>query len=599
MPEMTDYRGLFRRSPTMTTAIDADGSYRDVNDAFLKRLGYRRDEMTGRRPAEFVDADSAERIETEFLPALRRTGRLDNKLIGFLTRDGELVNCRTDAAVEYDESGRVFGTIAVYHELTDQTWADAKYRQLYRSTPAMLHTVDKEGCIATVTDHWLQKMGYARDEVVGRPIIDFYSAADRRRLSAEQGREFDHEFLNQKRQMVTRNGQVVDLVMSAIFDRDPAGRIRRMLVASKDVTERNRAERELRIALAENARLREELERERDYLREEVNVAMNFGRIVGRSPVLKKMLAQVEAVAPTPTSVLVLGESGVGKELVAHAIHSRSPRAEAPLVKVNCASIPKDLFESEFFGHVRGAFTGARRDRIGRFQLADGGTIFLDEVGEIPYELQGKLLRVLQESEFERVGDDVTRSVDVRVIAATNRDLERLVLDGAFREDLFYRLSVFPIRVPPLRERREDVVQLAQHFLETTCRDFGRPPMTLTRAQAAAIEAYDWPGNIRELKNVIERAVILSSGSVLRLELSMPDQAAAAEAPKQSDLSTPADRILTEAELRALGRRNLEKALEKTDWKVSGPGGAAELLGVRPTTLADRIRAYGLRRPRR
>ncbi len=596
---MTDYRWLFRRSPTMTTAIDADGNYRDVNDAFLKRLGYRRDEMTGRRPAEFVDADSAERIETEFLPALRRTGRLDNKLIGFLTRDGELVNCRTDAAVDYDESGRVLGTIAVYHELTDQTWADAKYRQLDRSTPAMLHTVDKEGCIVTVTDHWLQKMGYARDEVVGRPIIDFYSAADRRRLSAEQGREFDHEFLNQKRQMVTRNGQVVDLVMSAIFDRDQAGRIRRMLVASKDVTERNRAERELRIALAENARLREELERERDYLREEVNVAMNFGRIVGRSPVLKKMLAQVEAVAPTPTSVLVLGESGVGKELVAHAIHARSPRAEAPLVKVNCASIPKDLFESEFFGHVRGAFTGARRDRIGRFQLADGGTIFLDEVGEIPYELQGKLLRVLQESEFERVGDDVTRSVDVRVIAATNRDLERLVLDGAFREDLFYRLSVFPIRVPPLRERREDVVQLAQHFLETTCRDFGRPPMTLTRAQAAAIEAYDWPGNIRELKNVIERAVILSSGSVLRLELSMPDQAAAAEAPKQSDLSTPADRILTEAELKALGRRNLEKALEKTDWKVSGSGGAAELLGVRPTTLADRIRAYGLRRPRR
>ena len=247
-----------------------------------------------------------------------------------------------------------------------------------------------------------------------------------------------------------------------------------MLVASKDVTERNRAERELRDALAENATLRKELERERDYLREEVNVTMNFGRIIGRSATLRQMLAQVEAVARTSANVLVHGESGVGKELVARAIHTQSDRSEAPLVKVNCASIPKELFESEFFGHVKGAFTGAYRDRVGRFQLADGGTIFLDEVGEIPLELQGKLLRVLQETEFERVGDDRTRTVDVRVIAATNRNLEELVLAGEFREDLFYRLSVFPIEVPPLRRRREDLVPLAQHFLEQSVAEFGR-----------------------------------------------------------------------------------------------------------------------------
>ena len=187
----------------------------------------------------------------------------------------------------------------------------------------------------------------------------------------------------------------------------------------------------------------------------------------------------------------------------------------------NCASIPKELFESEFFGHVKGAFTGAHRDRVGRFQLADGGTIFLDEVGEIPIELQGKLLRVLQESEFERVGDDITRSVDVRVIAATNRNLEELVIAGKFREDLFYRLSVFPIEVPPLRKRPEDVIQLAQHFLESICHDFGKAPLKLTRTQAAAISAYDWPGNVRELKNVIERAVILSKGRTLRLDFSI------------------------------------------------------------------------------
>ena len=385
--------------------------------------------------------------------------------------------------------------------------------------------------------------------------------------------------------------------MSAISHRDENGNVDRMLVASKDVTERNRAERELRRTLAENARLREELERERDYLREEVNVALNFGRIVGTSPALRRMLKRVEAVAETPASVLVQGESGVGKELVARAIHARSPRAEGPLVKVNCASIPKELFESEFFGHVKGAFTGAHRDRVGRFQLADGGTIFLDEISEIPMELQGKLLRVLQESEFERVGDDITRSVDVRVIAATNRNLEQSIVDGEFREDLFYRLSVFPVEVPPLRERGEDIVQLAQHFLEQTCKDFGRETLTLTRTQAANLRSYAWPGNVRELKNVIERAVILSPGKVLRLDVSMP-----AFRPNGTTVVPDAKRsedVLTEKDMREFQRANILRALEQANWKVSGKGGAAELLGVKPTTLTDRIHSYKIKRPSR
>jgi transcriptional regulator with GAF, ATPase, and Fis domain len=397
--------------------------------------------------------------------------------------------------------------------------------------------------------------------------------------------------------MVAKDGQPIDLIMSAISHRDENGHVDRMLVASKDVTERHRAERELRRTLAENARLREELENERDYLREEVNVALNFGRIVGTSQALRRMLKRIEAVAETPASVLVQGESGVGKELVAREIHARSPRSDGPLVKVNCASIPKELFESEFFGHVKGAFTGAHRDRIGRFQLADGGTIFLDEIGEIPLELQGKLLRVLQESEFERVGDDITKSVDVRVIAATNRDLERLIVDGEFREDLFYRLSVFPVDVPPLRERGDDIVQLAQHFLEQTCKDFGREALTLTRSQVANMKSYGWPGNVRELKNVIERAVILSPGKSLRLDLSMPelkfdDEPAVPAEPRGEE-------PMTEKEMREFQKTNLIKALERADWKVSGKGGAAELLGVRPTTLADRIRTFRIKRPAR
>jgi len=600
MTSLADYQWLFRKAPSMATSIGEDGAYVDVNDAFLQRLGYAREDMVGRKPAEFVTAESARRIETELMPILRRTGTLEDKPVSFLTKDGQVVNCLTNSLVENNPDGKFVRTVALYTELVDKAWADSKYRQLYQSTPAMLHTLDAEGLIVTVTDHWLQKLGYKREDIVGKPIIDFYSEAERKRFSDGRLQELisGGSFLNQKRQLVDSKGRVLDLVMSATSDRDAAGRVRRMLVASKDVTERNRAERALRRTLAENAHLREELERERDYLREEVNVAMNFGRIVGTSPALKQTLAQVEAVAPTPANVLVLGESGVGKELVARAIHTRSPRADAPLVKVNCASIPKELFESEFFGHVKGAFTGAHRDRIGRFQLAEGGTLFLDEIGEIPLELQPKLLRVLQEGDYERVGDDITRTADVRIIAATNRNLEQLVLNGEFREDLFYRLSVFPIEVPPLRKRKEDVAQLAQHFLQQTCNDFGRKPMTLTTRQVDTIRQYDWPGNVRELKNVIERAVILSQGAVLRLDLSMPAGAPPSVDSPATAMESVIPSVLTEQEMKELQKSNLLAALKQTNWRVSGKEGAAELLGVRPTTLADRIKTLGLQKPR-
>ncbi|MEJ2172393.1 MAG: sigma 54-interacting transcriptional regulator [Woeseiaceae bacterium] len=598
MTKFDDYQWLFRKAPAMATSIAEDGSYLDVNDALLERLGYTREEMVGHRPVEFVTAESARRIETEFLPALRRTGKIENKPISFLSKTGEHVECVTTSLVEYDPKGAFVRTIAMYSEISDQARANLKYRALYRSTPAMLHTVDGDGKIVTVTDHWLQKLGYEREEVVGRPITDFFSDASRDALADGRLQQLisEGDFNNEERQVVTKDGRILELLVSAISHRDAGGKVDQLLVASKDVTERKRAEKELRITLAENARLREELERERDYLREEVSVAMNFGRIIGTSPVLQQMMARVEAVAETPASVLLQGESGVGKELVAHAIHARSPRADGPLVKVNCASIPKDLFESEFFGHVKGAFTGAHRDRIGRFQLADGGTIFLDEVSEIPLELQGKLLRVLQESELERVGDDVTRSVDVRVIAATNRDLEKQTVAGEFREDLFYRLSVFPVDVPPLRERGDDILQLAQHFLDRTCADFGRPKLKLTRSQADQLRRYNWPGNVRELKNVIERAVILSPRNVLRLDLSM--SGLPGEDVQMATENKSEDTVLTEAQMRDLQKRNLVNALKQTNWRVSGPQGAAELLGVKPTTLADRIRSYGIRKPR-
>ena len=597
MTHMNDYQWLFRKVPAMATSIGNDGKFLDVNDAFLQRTGYAREDMVGRRPDEFVTPESSDRIEKELLPALRRTGSIDNKPIDIVAKSKEIIACMTNSRVEYDPDGTFVRTVAVYTDVADQARANFKYRELYRATPALLHTVDGDGNLVTVTDHWLQKFGYRREQVIGRPITDFFTEEERQRYTGGKLRELllRGDFNNEERRMMTRDGRVLDLLVSAISHRDANGEVGQMLVASKDITQRNKAERELRLTLAENARLREELERERDYLREEVSVGMNFGRIIGGSKALQDMLKRVEAVAQTPASVLLQGESGVGKELVAHAIHAQSPQHDGPLVRVNCASIPKELFESEFFGHVKGAFTGAHRDRIGRFQLADGGTIFLDEVSEIPMELQGKLLRVLQESEFERVGDDITRSVDVRIIAATNRNLEQLIVDGDFREDLFYRLSVFPVEVPPLRARDDDVLQLAQHFLEQTCNDFGRPMMTLTRRQAENLKGYHWPGNVRELKNVIERAVILSAGNVLRLDLSMPNIAPLPTPPAAAE--PVQNTVLSESQMQEFRKNNIIAALKLRNWRVSGPNGAADLLGVRPTTLADRIKTLGIKKP--
>jgi len=375
------------------------------------------------------------------------------------------------------------------------------------------------------------------------------------------------------------------------------GKIQGAVVVFRDITERKEIERQREAAFQEIKQLKEQLEQERDYLRDEIKTGSDFGEIIGNSPALQRTMAQIDAVAATPANVLILGESGVGKEMVARAIHDKSARANNALVKVNCASIPKELFESEFFGHVKGAFTGAHRDRVGRLQLADGGTVFLDEVGEIPSDLQGKLLRALQEREFERVGDERTVKVDVRVVAATNRDLEAEVKAGRFREDLYYRLGVFPIVVPPLRDRREDIGPLAEHFLTRTCVNLGREPMRLSKQQAQQLLRHSWPGNIRELRNVIERAVILSTGSRARLDLAMPDDVDI-QADVTTDL-TPSDGtdFVTDAEMREREKANLAAALRYANWRVWGPDGAAGLLGIKPSTLTYRMKVLGVTKP--
>ena len=325
--------------------------------------------------------------------------------------------------------------------------------------------------------------------------------------------------------------------------------------------------------------------------------ASAFGEIIGQSGAWRGIISQIELVAPTDATAMILGETGTGKELIAREIHQRSRRSDKPLVQVNCTSIPRELFESEFFGHAKGAFTGAIKDRTGRFEIAAGGTLFLDEVGEIPLELQSKLLRVLQEKCYERVGEDRTRQTDVRIIAATNRDLKKDIGAGHFREDLYYRLNVFPLQVPPLRERRGDITLLATHFVESLVKELGCPKPRLTRAGIEALQSYDWPGNIRELRNVIERSAIFAQGGALEFDLPVtcPSVDPTSFGPQYSDALEP--EYLTESEMRRRERENILAILQKTGWRIKGSDGAAELLGVKATTLVARIKKMGFNRP--
>ena len=348
-------------------------------------------------------------------------------------------------------------------------------------------------------------------------------------------------------------------------------------------------------AFAEVERLKNQIESENAYLRKEVNSVQSFSGIIGQSEPLQRILQQIELVATADTSVLISGESGTGKELIAREIHARSHRCANPMIKINCAAIPGELFESEFFGHVRGAFTGASKDREGLFQTADQGTLFLDEVSEIPIALQGKLLRVLQEGEYQRVGEERVRKVAARIISATNRDLAQEVAAGRFRKDLYYRLNVFPCELPPLRDRKEDIPLLARHFLTLIARRLNRPVPRLSRIDYERLRRYDWPGNIRELQNVIERAVITSQLGEFDQGFSMETKVTVPVVePNSLSVVGSGCGVLSYQEIRMLERKNLIRALQLCNGKIYGPRSASERLGIKPTTLVSRIKVMGI-----
>jgi chemotaxis protein methyltransferase CheR len=471
--------------------------------------------------------------------------------------------------------------------------SEERNRAILNAIPDLMFLVDREG---TYLDY------HARDkELLLKPPSDFLGKnlfeVLPPELAEQISRRFTEVFQSDQPSLLEYGLELPEGVRT--FE---ASMVRcdgdKILTIARDITERRQAEESLKRALDEVQHLKDQLHKENIYLQEEIRVASNFGEIIGRSEPLKRVLRKAEQVAPLDTTVSILGETGTGKELLAHAIHKLSRRGNHTLVKVNSAALPGSLIESELFGHEKGSFTGADARRIGRFEIANGGTIFLDEVGELPLDLQPKLLRVLEEGEFERVGGTHTLKVDVRVIAATNRNLEEEVRKGTFRSDLYYRLNIFPITLPPLRERKEDIPILVSHLVKQLSQKLGKTIESIPQDTMAKLRNYPWPGNVRELRNVIERAVIISQGPKLRLLDDLDSQAVELDLQKQivrQDVF--ADSGLVGETLEQYEYNLILRTLKNVHWKLEGPGGAAELLNLNPSTLRSKMRKLGIERP--
>jgi len=593
---------VFEGAPQAMLVIDpANDRVLDANPAACRLFGYDREALTQARVTDLHPSQRPDLIVfsqavlqkgrwwTRSLTPRHATGReLKVEYVGAaFGSDGKLLLTATDLEelrrrnVDSEADYYVRGGLAEWQRVERFFRDIERENQLILSAAGEgIYGVNAEGKTTFVNPAAERMLGYTADELVGQ---DIHSMVHHSHADGSHYPGHDCPIYG-----AFRDGHI-HTVGDEVFWRN-RGAVVGAVVVFRDVSLKREADEKLHAALEEVESLRQKLELENAYLQEEIRAESNHRGIIGTSAAIQSVLRQVELVAPTDATVLVTGESGTGKELIARAIHEASKRLDRPLIRVNCAAIPRELFESEFFGHVKGAFTGALRDRIGRFELADGGTLFLDEVGEIPLELQGKLLRVLQEGQFERVGEERTRHVDVRVIAATNRDLKSEVRKGRFREDLYFRLNVVPIESVPLRERRADIPLLAAHFLRGTGRKLKTEGLRLSEGDMRRLAGYDWPGNVRELENMIERAAILARDGRLRIEL--PDSVRPAAVAVADTASLPS--LLTDADRRDRDRANITAALQSCGGRIFGPNGAAALLGVKPTTLASRIKVLGI-----
>jgi len=457
-----------------------------------------------------------------------------------------------------------------------------QWRMLIEQAGDAFFIHDHEGCILEVNQRACDTLGYSREELLKMTIDDIDIEAQKKkhktvfwsRLNPSQYVTF--EGIHKRKDGSTYPVEVT-------LGRVDFGGKSLLLSITRDISKRKEVENELKRAYEEIEKLKERLELENIYLREEIETRFSNNEFIGESPAIKRVLKLAEKVAKEDTCVLIIGETGTGKELLARLIHNMSPRKERPMIVVNCAVLPPTLIEAELFGVEKGAYTGAIKSRMGRFEAANGSTLFLDEIGELPLDLQAKLLRVLEQKEFERIGSSRTLSVDVRIIAATNQDLSQLVREKRSRADLYFRLSVFPIYIPPLRERREDIPLLIWHFVNLFNRTMGKRIVHIPESTIKKLIDYPWPGNVRELRNVIERAMILSEGTTLTVE----DLTFSETSQQRSNLLN----------LSQVEREHILRVLTQTNWKVSGKGGAAEILGLKESTLRAKMKKLGIRRP--
>ena len=563
--------------------------------------GYGRGEALGRVTHSFLKTEFPHSFK-EVEQALTREGMWEGELT-HVCRDGSRIVVASRHVLQRDGRGEPSAILEINRDITRRREAEEALRRAEQYHNLFLHATDailvfdpEAGTILDVNERACEMYGLPREAFLGRDFAGLFAEPEQAQGHVEgllaEGAIRGFEAVHLRADGAPFN------VMSSASVVEYRGR-RAVLSLQRDITERVLAEAELRAALLEVERLKNQLQSENVYLREEILSDHNFGEIIGASDSLREVMHKIGQVAATDTTVLVLGETGTGKELIARAIHDASLRRGRPMVKVNCATLPANLIESELFGHEKGAFTGAVASRVGRFELANGATIFLDEIGELPLDLQAKLLRVLQEGEFERLGSSRTVRVDVRVIAATNRDLEAASRNGTFRADLYYRLHVFPVQIPPLRERREDIPLLVSSFVERENKRLGKNIEAVPRETMEALRNYPWPGNIRELQSVIERAAIVTQGPKLQLADDLSRRANGgpppADATPASAVKVPADGAF--ATLEEVERRYILSVLEKTRWRVQGKGGAAEILGLNSNTLRSRLQKLGIRRP--
>jgi PAS domain S-box-containing protein len=568
---------------------------KDNNRAYAQVVGYeRRENLLGMRLSEIIPPSIPENAES-----IKQMIRAGYNLRDFVTV--EFYNKKKIIALNnirgVIEDGKLLRLWGTGRDITDQKAAEDELRQAeqrYRLVADFTYDWETwenlDGSYIYVSPSFERITGYRVQQLIDRPgmlneiiLPDHFTQWQKH----QQAVHAQHETGEIQFLIRTKNGKIrwIEHICQPVYG--DKGEYLGIRASNRDITTRKQAEIMLRSAYTEIEQLKNRLEAESAYLQDEIKLEHNFENIIGNSDALKYVLYRVAEAAPTDTHVLILGETGTGKELIARAIHNLSSRSKRALVKVNCASLPASLIESELFGHEKGAFTGADVRRVGRFQLADGATLFLDEISEIPLELQPKLLQVLQDGEFEPLGSSKTLRVDVRIIAASNRDLEDEVNHGRFRQDLFYRINVFPFTVPPLRHRKEDIPLLVKWFVDRFNRKMDKNITSIPKALIKHLQAYDWPGNVRELENVIERAVITSKGSILKLTDNLVIPAKVRSRAKLKE-------TLTEVE-----RAQILNTLENTGWKIEGTNGAAGVLGLAPSTLRDRIKKLGIRKPKK